>query len=130
MDRNQMVQIPLAGLNLTDNPEVAARLKHVGQAVAVGLATLVAEAGLAWIRRRLERIGQPAPMHMVQSPLRYPVAQSSHPSALAISAPSSMPAQIGGAVTVTSQRVVQTWDHGVLARETVERNVWRREQEW
>jgi hypothetical protein len=31
-----------------------AELKPVGRALAVGLATLAAEAGLAWLRRRAE----------------------------------------------------------------------------
>jgi hypothetical protein len=37
-----------------------AELKPVGRALAVGLATLAAQAGLAWLRRRVEGPGRPS----------------------------------------------------------------------
>ena len=37
-----------------------AELKPVGRALAVGLATLAAEAGLAWLRHRAEASGRPS----------------------------------------------------------------------
>ena len=51
--------------------DVTAHLKHVGKAVAVGLATLAAEAGLAWLRRKVEHIGQPTPTVSHQAPAVY-----------------------------------------------------------
>lgn len=135
MDRSQPAPNQQTGIILADNPELQTRLKQVGQAVAVGLATLVAEAGIAWLRRRIEQVVQPSPMHVVQTPVAYPVVQAHQPTMHVVQAqqPSAMQVaaypQRSGAVTVTSQRVLQTWEQGTLTRQTVERHIWRREQE-
>ena len=44
-----------------------ARLGPTGKVLAVGLATLAAEAGLLWLRRRVERTGRP-PAPAAQDP--------------------------------------------------------------
>ncbi len=109
--------------------DVTAHLKHVGKAVAVGLATLAAEAGLAWLRRKVEHIGQPTPTVSHQAPAVYqqPVVHHTSQPAPTSVVPAHHQPHPTGIVTVLSQRIVETWEHGVLTRQTVERNVWRRE---
>lgn len=126
----------LANLVVADQDEVTARLKQVGQAVAVGLATLAAEAGMAWLRRKIEHMGQtPAapPQHVVYQPVQthalpqtvvHQVAQP--PIQTGYHYP--VPQPHGGMVTILSQRVVEVWERGVMTKQTVERNVWRRTQ--
>ncbi len=124
--------------------EVTARLKQVGQAVAVGLATLAAEAGMAWLRRKIEHMGQtpPAQQHVVyqqhpvvQNPtLPQTIVQQTHqlpqqPVQNSYYYPTHQPANPNnGMVTIFSQRVVEVWERGVKTKQTVERNVWRRTQ--
>ncbi len=120
--------------NLAITEALPPRLKQVGQAVAVGLVALAAEAGLAWLRNRIERIGQPAAAPAGYTPVvlqqaGYPAHQPVHvvqavpPTTLVQQAPPR-----SGMVTVVSQRVVEVWEHGTLQRQTVERNIWRREE--
>jgi hypothetical protein len=49
-----------------------ARFGPVGKALALGLATLAAEAGLAWLRRRNERFNQPSPLNDRSAELAVP----------------------------------------------------------
>jgi hypothetical protein len=86
--------------------------------VALSLATLAAEAGLAWLRRRVERLNSDTPATTpppTSTQLVWPTAPGAEPPA-----PTSR-------VTIWSQRVIQTWENGNLTRQTVERSVWRRE---
>jgi hypothetical protein len=84
--------------------------KQVSKTVAIGLATLAAEAGLAWLRRKAEGASAPAAVTRALVPTR--------------------PAQpAGDAVTVVSQRVLEVWDGADLTRRVVERTFWRKERE-
>jgi hypothetical protein len=92
--------------------------QHVGKAVALSLATLAAEAGLAWLRRRVERLNTTAP------------ATSSPPTQTSLVRPATPANELTpptSRVTIWSQRVIQTWENGTLTRETIERSIWRRE---
>jgi hypothetical protein len=112
-------------------PMMPVQWKQVGKAMAVSLAALAAEAGMAWLRRRVDRMN--AQTHVV----RHMPSTSSTPSAtqptsiipkMTRPSPSAIiPSQAGRAVTIWSQRIVQTWERGELTRETIERSVWRRE---
>ncbi|MDP8901725.1 MAG: zinc ribbon domain-containing protein [Actinomycetota bacterium] len=53
-DRRQLARRPEGGPPAAGRALLPAELKPVGRALAVGLATLAARAGLAWLRRRAE----------------------------------------------------------------------------
>jgi hypothetical protein len=86
-------------------------MKQVGQGLAIGLATLAAEAGMAWLRSRIDRVGS-APT-------------TPTPTTTALVQPSQTP----DTTTVVSQRVLEVWEHGELIRRVVERSAWRRQRE-
>ncbi len=98
-------------------PALPAHVKQVSKAVAVSLATLAAEAGMAWLRGRVERLQTGAP------------SASQPPAATQIVRPAAMqndPPPANDISTVLRQRVVQVWEDGTLTRQIVERTVWRR----
>lgn len=101
----------------TISPALPVQAQQVGKAVALSLATLAAEAGLAWLRRRVERLNSTAPDAAAPS-----TTQIVRPAA-----PSAEPTGPTSRVTIWSQREIQTWENGTLTRQTVERSVWRRE---
>jgi hypothetical protein len=89
--------------------------QQVGKTLAISAAALAAEAGLAWLRRRVE-LGSATPT-----------------TALAKTTPETLtrtsPAQSQSAahiVTIVSRRVVEIWDSGDGNRRIVEQNFWRR----
>lgn len=84
-----------------------AQVRHVGRAVAVGLAAVAAEAGLAWLRRRGN-----LPANVLPA---------------ATQATQVSPETLSGAVTIMSQRVIEIWDHGTLTRQIVEKQIWKKE---
>jgi hypothetical protein len=73
---------PLAGseqlaLRQANSPNIVdrslpARFGPVGKALALGLAALAAETGLAWLRRRNERFNQPSPLNDRSAELAVP----------------------------------------------------------
>lgn len=89
-----------------------AQVKQVSRAVALGLAAVAAEAGIAWLKRRAERVGVPTTA-LAARPAGQPVAQAADP--------------VADVVTIVSQRVVEIWDHGNLTRQIVEKHVWKKE---
>lgn len=89
-------------------------LKQIGQAVAVSLVALAAEAALTWLRRRI-RQGRTVPTSAVH-------ALSSPDGDDALSGRTS---QRHGVVAVFSQRVVEVWQPGEVVRGSVEQVVWR-----
>jgi len=104
---------------------VPAQLKQVGKAMAVSLATLAAEAGLAWLRQRIERI-RVSSVPTAQQPtsqVRYVVPTSRSEAEIVPTNPNPS----SNVVTILSRRVVEIWDRDGIARQTVERSVWRRE---
>jgi len=103
------------------NEALPAHVRQLGKAVAVSLVALAAEASIAWLRRRVDRLQQP-PAQQV-----YELA----PSRRAQKAPRAeiVPAQRtrDGGVVIHTQRVTQVWEQGALTRETFEHTVWRRD---
>lgn len=87
----------------------APALKQVGQAVAVSLLAIAAEAGLAWLRRRVRQMDQPAgkekTMALVPRPQRLQRPEERK--------------------TILSWRVVQVWRDGRLSGQLVEQSVWQ-----
>lgn len=90
-----------------------AQIKQVGRAVAVGVAAVVAEAGLAWLRRRTG-----TSTALATRPAQTSLAPHTADPAASVAA---------NVVTIISQRVVEIWDEGSLTRQVVERHVWRKE---
>jgi hypothetical protein len=88
-----------------------AQARQIGKAVAVGLAAVAAEAGLAWMMRRSGQSGVPA------------TALAVRPSA---ETPTQSAGSVADVVTIVSQRVVEIWDHGNLTRQIVEKHVWKK----
>jgi hypothetical protein len=88
------------------------QIKQVGKVLAVSLATVAAEAGMAWLRRRAEVARLPA------------VAVSPQQAAAIIKPDAEL---VRNTVTIVSQRVVEVWEHGALARQVIEKHVWRKE---
>jgi hypothetical protein len=93
--------------------------KQFSRTVALSVAALAAEAGLAWLRRRLESGSAPVPI--VPSRTVAPQATAAETTALA--------GPVRNVVTIVSQRVVEIWDGGDGTRRVVERNFWRRTEE-
>lgn len=102
---------PQTTLTIAGRTLPTTQIADLGKVVALGLVTVAAEAGLAWLRRRAERAGVPAPV--VQQPTAA-IAPRSDPTAAHV-------------VTIISQRVVEVWEQGGLTRQVVERHVWRKE---
>ena len=86
----------------------APALKQVGQAVAVSLLAIAAEAGLAWLRRRVRQMDQPGGNRKEKSMALVP-----------------RPQRPEGRKTILSQRVVQVWRDGRLSGQLVEQSVWQ-----
>ena len=96
-------------------PQLPAEIRKIGATLAVGLAALAAEAGMAWLRRRVERIGTSAPTPS-QALLHTAPTQATHPQTL-------LPP---GAETIMRQQVIEIWEEGSLKRQIVERAIWQR----
>ena len=93
--------------------------KQLSRTVALSVAALAAEAGLAYLRRLIEAGPTPAPI--VKAQPAQPA--KSHPETTTLVGP------VGGAVTIVSQRVVEIWEGQDGARRVVERTFWRRTEE-
>lgn len=96
-----------------------APVKQVGQAVAVSLAALVAEAGISWLRRRVATDGR----------LPRRTAAPEKPKAVALYPNAPAQVQPRRRTTVWQQRVTEVWRHGRLEGRQVERTVYRQEDE-
>ncbi len=96
-------------------PQLPAEIRQIGATLAVGLAALAAEAGMAWLRRRVERIGTPAPTSQ-HALVRTAPTQATLPQTL-------LPP---GAETIMRQQVIEIWEEGSLKRQIVERAIWQR----
>ncbi len=127
MERSDLV--PEEGQNSLTNltEQVPVPMRQLGQAVLVSMAALAAEAGIAWLRRRINHINHPPPTQPTTQVVTYPVSQ---PVIHATPQPmmTMVPAQRPPRVTIQSQRTVETWEHGILKQQTIERNIWRREE--
>jgi hypothetical protein len=94
--------------------------QQLGKTVALSAAALAAEAGLAWLRRRLEAGPSAAPATLARPA---PAANVPAPETTALARP------VGGIVTIISQRVIEIWDSGDGRRQVSERHFWRRVDE-
>jgi hypothetical protein len=93
--------------------------QQFGKTVALSVAAVAAEAGLAWLRKRIE-------------------TGSIGVAPLARAAPAARPAPettalargpVGSVVTIVSQRVIEIWEGGDGRRQISERHFWRRTEE-
>jgi hypothetical protein len=103
-----MTAIMIAGQQIP-----VAQIKQAGRVLAVGLATVAAEAGMAWLRRRAEVSRLPA------------TGARSQPITAIAKADAEV---VRNTVTIVSQRVVEVWEQGALARQVIEKQVWRKEE--
>jgi hypothetical protein len=94
--------------------------QQLGRTVALSAAALVAEAGLAWLRRRIEAGPAAAPI-MLAGPNSVPSPSTA--DSAAITRP------VGSIVTIISQRVIEVWDSGDGRKQISERHFWRRMEE-
>jgi hypothetical protein len=85
-------------------------VRQVARAAAASLLALVAEAGLAWLRRRTSRENTPTVIR--PAPLQQKETEQT-------------PAPSRDGLTIFSRRVVQVWERGRLRGEGVEESVWR-----
>jgi len=116
LDRNELARHDEGALVIAGQSIPLAQVKQVTRAVALGLAAVAAEAGIAWLRRRAERGDLAAIAGNTLSALQKPQPDVITPAA-----------SVGNVVTIVSQRVVEVWEHGDLTRQIVEKHVWRRE---
>jgi hypothetical protein len=112
LERNALVRREPDAIVVAGQSLPLAQIRQVSKAVAVGLAAIAAEAGIAYLRRRVERAGVPTTSLAIR------------PTAKAITPQVAEGA--GSAVTIISQRVVEIWDQGSLARQIVEKHVWKK----
>jgi hypothetical protein len=92
--------------------------QQLGKTVALSAAALAAEAGLAWLRHRIEAGSSAAPTSLTRSAPSSPAAETT-----ALARPA------GNIVTIISQRVIEVWDSGDGKRQISERHFWRRMEE-
>ncbi len=88
--------------------------QQFGKTMALSVAALAAEAGLAWLRRRIES---------------GPASTST-----ALARPSARPAEVAkspvsSVVTIVSQRVIEVWESADGKKQISERHFWRRTEE-
>ena len=124
LDRQQLAPRRPAALALS-NANVPAQLRQIGGAVALSLAALAAEAGMAWLRHKVDQLHAVPPHLTAQSPAATPVVRPVPQPPQTRIVPQ---AQLNNdTVTIISQRIVEVWEQGVMTRQTVERSLWRRE---
>lgn len=112
LERNELAPRGQDAIVIAGQSIPLAQVRQVSKAVAVGLAALAAEAGIAYLKRRVERVGLPT------TALAARPAESLAPKAAE---------QAANVVTIVSQRVVEVWEQGTLARQIVEKHVWKKE---
>ncbi len=123
LDRQQLAPRQPSALAIS-GANLPAQVRQIGGAVALSLAALAAEAGMAWLRRKVDELHTTPPTITVQQPAATPVNRP---------APQPQQTQIvpqtptTNTVTIISQRIVEVWEHGEMTRQTVERSFWRRE---
>ena len=94
------------------------QVKQVGVSLAVSLATLLAEATLAWARRRLEdRLNRPS---AGLSLVRRPPAEDIQTPAMPVETPPPT-------VTIVRERIVEVHRWGRPVQRFIERMAWKRE---
>lgn len=96
---------------------IPAHWRDVGRAVAISAVALAAEAGIAWLARRIEQRSLPVTLPSASTRAVKPAAQ--------------MPATrtTTNVVTIISERVIEFIDDGNGTRRVTERAFWRRVEE-
>jgi hypothetical protein len=117
LERNAIVPHSEGAITIAGQSIPLAQVRQMSRAVAVGLAAVAAEAGIAWLKRRAERAGMPT------------TALAARPTEALqrAAAPAGTADPVGNVVTIVSQRVVEFWDQGSLTRQIVEKHVWKKE---
>lgn len=92
--------------------------RQVGRTAALGIAALAAEAGIAWLRRRIE--AAPAPLSLTKA------TPSTRPAS---AEPSALVRARGSVVTIISQRVIEIFEHPEGRVHVSDRTFWRRTEE-
>ncbi len=113
LERHELARREQGAIMIAGQSIPMAQIKQVSKAVAVGLAALAAEAGIAYLKRRAERMGVPT------------TALAVRPTTSSALAPQAAE-QAARVVTIVSQRVVEVWEQGSLARQIVEKHVWKK----
>ncbi|KPV50046.1 hypothetical protein SE17_29220 [Kouleothrix aurantiaca] len=93
--------------------------QQFGKTVALSAAALVAEAGLTWLRHRMENTPP------TSTALARPTAAA--PATADTSAITKSP--VGSVVTIVSQRVIEVWEGADGKKQISERHFWRRTEE-
>jgi predicted amidophosphoribosyltransferase len=105
LEHNAIIPHSEGAITIAGQSIPLAQVKQVSRAVAVGLAAVAAEAGIAWLKRRTERAGLPV--------IARPAAEALQRSLT----PANPDPNV---VTIVSQRIVEFWDEGSLTRQIVE----------
>jgi len=95
--------------------------QQFGKTVALSVAALAAEAGLAWLRKRIESGSFGTAASLARS------APAARPAAAETTALRHGP--VGNVVTIVSQRVIEIWEGEDGRRQISERHFWRRTEE-
>lgn len=111
LDRQELARREQGAIVIAGQRIPLAQVRQVSRAAAVGLAALAAEAAIAYLRRRAD--GPAAPVSLVARPTSAVTPQAAD--------------EASRVVTIVSQRVIEFWDQGTLARQIVEKHVWKRE---
>ncbi|HET9221425.1 MAG TPA: zinc ribbon domain-containing protein [Roseiflexaceae bacterium] len=119
LERQLPMRRPGAHLTIAGR-ELPVTWKQFSRTVALSVAALAAEAGLTWLRRRMEAGPSAAPIvHAGNTPQPRPEAVET----------TALAGPVRNVVTIVSQRVVEVWDGGEGTRRVVESNFWRRTEE-
>lgn len=108
------------GLTIGSRDLPARQLKQIGASVAVGMAALLAEAALIWLRRRVQK------MESASLPAAGKRGKGGEETAVFI--PNRPAADRTHTVTVVSERVVEIHRWGRPVKRIIERMAWRREE--
>lgn len=117
LEPQPLARRPETAITIAGQQLPAAQLRQVGKAVALGLAAVAAEAGMAWLRKKAAGGSALPAVSLARKP--------EPTTALAERAA----APLASAITVVSQRVVEVWEEGSLTRQVIEKHVWRKTSE-
>ena len=89
--------------------------QQFGKTMALSVAALAAEAGIAWLRRRIETGPSPATTALARPADARPAEAAKNP--------------VSSVVTIVSQRVIEIIEGGDGKRTITDRHIWRRFEE-
>lgn len=91
--------------------------QQLGRTVALSVAALAAEAGMSWLRRKIEAGPAALPTSLARRSSAAPPADTSTKS------------PVGSVITIVSQRVIEVWESADGKKQISERHFWRRTEE-